>query len=108
MNSEFSKFIAATPEDRRDLFLATANRIGIPKQNVEKLRGSINFSFSSITFYYSSLRRLASHKDQRSVDRVTSARSLWVLLKVVCLCVCRRSCGWGVWRFRMRAKVLRL
>jgi hypothetical protein len=53
MNSEFSKFIAATPEDRRDLFLATANRIGIPKQNVEKLRGSINFSFSSITFYYS-------------------------------------------------------
>ena len=28
LNSEFSKFIAATPEDRRDLFLAKANRIG--------------------------------------------------------------------------------
>jgi hypothetical protein len=52
MNSEFSKFIAATPEDRRDLFLATANRIDTPIQNVEKLRDSKNFSFSSITFYY--------------------------------------------------------
>jgi hypothetical protein len=36
LNSEFSKIIAATPEDRRDLFLATANRIGTPIQNVEK------------------------------------------------------------------------
>ena len=59
MNSEFSKFIAATLEDRRDLFLATANRIGTPIQNVEKLRESINFSFSSITFYYSLLQKLA-------------------------------------------------
>jgi len=36
LNSEFLKIIAATPEDRRDLFLATANRIGTPIQNVEK------------------------------------------------------------------------
>ena len=36
MNSEFLKIIAATPADRRDLFLATANRIGTPIQNVEK------------------------------------------------------------------------
>ncbi len=36
MNFEFSKIIAATPDDRRDLFLATANRIGTPIQNVEK------------------------------------------------------------------------
>ena len=53
------------PEDRRDLFLATANRIGTLIQNVEKLRDSINFSFSSITFCHSLLQRLASHKDQR-------------------------------------------
>jgi len=36
LNSEFSKIIAATLDDRRDLFLATANRIGTPIQNVEK------------------------------------------------------------------------
>jgi hypothetical protein len=36
LNSEFLKIIAATPADRRDLFLATANRIGTPIQNVEK------------------------------------------------------------------------
>jgi len=36
LNSEFSKIIAVTPEDKRDLFLATANRIGTPVQNIEK------------------------------------------------------------------------
>ena len=36
MNPDFLKVIAASAEDRRGLFLATANRIGTPIQNVEK------------------------------------------------------------------------
>ena len=36
MNAEFLRIIAASPEDRRGLFLATANRLGTPLQNVEK------------------------------------------------------------------------
>ena len=36
MNREFLPIIAASTNDRRDLFLATANRLGTPLQNVEK------------------------------------------------------------------------
>ena len=36
MNADFLRIIAASPEDRRGLFLATANRLGTPIQNVEK------------------------------------------------------------------------
>lgn len=36
MNAGFLRIIAAAPEDRRGLFLATANRLGTPLQNVEK------------------------------------------------------------------------
>ena len=36
MNVGFLRVIAAAPEDRRGLFLATANRLGTPLQNVEK------------------------------------------------------------------------
>lgn len=36
MNAGFLRIIAADPEDRRGLFLTTANRLGTPLQNVEK------------------------------------------------------------------------
>ena len=36
MNPDFLRVIAATSDDRRGLFLATANRLGTPLQNVEK------------------------------------------------------------------------
>lgn len=36
MNVGFLRIIGAAPEDRRGLFLATANRLGTPLQNVEK------------------------------------------------------------------------
>lgn len=36
MNAGFLRIIAPSPEDRRGLFLATANRLGTPIQNVEK------------------------------------------------------------------------
>lgn len=36
MNPNFLNIIDATSDDRRDLFLATANRLGTPLQNVEK------------------------------------------------------------------------
>ena len=36
MNPDFLRVIAATPDDRRGLFLATVNRLGTPLQNVEK------------------------------------------------------------------------
>jgi hypothetical protein len=36
LNTDFLRIIAAINQDRRDLFLATANRIGTPVQNVEK------------------------------------------------------------------------
>jgi hypothetical protein len=36
MNPNFLSIIAASHEDRRDLFLTTANRLGTPLQNVEK------------------------------------------------------------------------
>ncbi len=36
MNSNFIHIIAASPEDRRGLFLSTSNRLGTPIQNVEK------------------------------------------------------------------------
>ncbi len=36
MNPGFSEFLKATPQDRRDVFLATAARLGTPEQNVEK------------------------------------------------------------------------
>jgi predicted nucleotidyltransferase component of viral defense system len=36
MNPNFLPIIAATPDDRRDLFLSTANRMGTTLQNVEK------------------------------------------------------------------------
>ena len=36
MNPDFLRVIAATPEDRRGLFLATANRISTPLQNGAK------------------------------------------------------------------------
>lgn len=36
MNTDFLHIIAAKPEDRRGLFLATANRLGTPIQNIEK------------------------------------------------------------------------
>ena len=36
MNHDFLPIIAASINDRRDLFLATANRLGTPLQNVEK------------------------------------------------------------------------
>ncbi|MEQ1591376.1 MAG: nucleotidyl transferase AbiEii/AbiGii toxin family protein [Thiobacillaceae bacterium] len=36
MNAGFLRIIAASPEDRRGLFLTTANRLGTPIQNVEK------------------------------------------------------------------------
>ena len=35
VNTDFLRIIAATPEDRCGLFLATANRLGTPIQNVE-------------------------------------------------------------------------
>ena len=36
MNAGSLRIIAASPEERRGLFLATANRLGILIQNVEK------------------------------------------------------------------------
>jgi hypothetical protein len=36
MNPGFSEFLAATPQDRRDVFLSAAARLGTPEQNVEK------------------------------------------------------------------------
>lgn len=36
MNTNFYRIIAAKPQDRRDLFLTTANRLGTPLPNVEK------------------------------------------------------------------------
>jgi hypothetical protein len=36
MNAAFRDLIAATDEDRRDLFLTTARRLGPAVQNVEK------------------------------------------------------------------------
>ena len=36
MNPDFLRVIAANPDNRRGLFLATANRLGTPLQNVEK------------------------------------------------------------------------
>jgi hypothetical protein len=36
VNAGFFRIIAASPEDRRGQFLATANRLGTPLQNVEK------------------------------------------------------------------------
>ena len=36
MNPQFQKILAASPEDRRDLFLETANRLPSTLQNVEK------------------------------------------------------------------------
>src|SRR6266852_1099175 len=36
MNPGFLEFLQAAPEDRRDVFLGTARRIGTPAQNVEK------------------------------------------------------------------------
>jgi len=36
MNAGFSEFLKATPQDRRDVFLRAAARLGTPEQNVEK------------------------------------------------------------------------
>lgn len=36
MNSNYHRIIAASPEERRGLFLATSNRLGTPLQNIEK------------------------------------------------------------------------
>ena len=36
INSSFFKILAASEEEKRDLFMSTANRLGIPIQNVEK------------------------------------------------------------------------
>ena len=36
MNPGFLEFLSASPEDRRDVFLGTAGRLGTPEQNVEK------------------------------------------------------------------------
>ena len=36
MNPGFSEFLKASPEDRRDVFLGAARRLGTPEQNVEK------------------------------------------------------------------------
>ena len=36
MNPGFSEFLEATPQDRRDVFLSAAARLGTPAQNVEK------------------------------------------------------------------------
>ena len=36
MNPGFSEFLEATPQDRRDVFLGAAVRLGTPAQNVEK------------------------------------------------------------------------
>ena len=36
MNPAFLPIIAAPANDKRELFLATANRLGTPLQNVEK------------------------------------------------------------------------
>ncbi len=36
MNPGFLEFLSASPEDRRDVFLGTARRLGTPEQNVEK------------------------------------------------------------------------
>jgi predicted nucleotidyltransferase component of viral defense system len=36
MNLDFLRIISASSNDRRDLFLATSNRLGAPLQNVEK------------------------------------------------------------------------
>jgi predicted nucleotidyltransferase component of viral defense system len=36
MNKDFLQVISATPAERRDLFLATATRLGTTEQNVEK------------------------------------------------------------------------
>lgn len=35
-NNNFTDVIHASVEDRRDLFLATATRLGVPLQNIEK------------------------------------------------------------------------
>lgn len=36
MNDNYSRFLAAAPEDRRGIFVASGQRIGTPPQNVEK------------------------------------------------------------------------
>jgi hypothetical protein len=36
MNPGFLEFLKAAPEDRRDVFLGAAQRIGTPAQNIEK------------------------------------------------------------------------
>lgn len=36
MNPGFAEFLSAKPEDRRDVFLGAARRLGTPEQNVEK------------------------------------------------------------------------
>jgi predicted nucleotidyltransferase component of viral defense system len=36
MNSAFSEFLKASTQDRRDVFLGAAARLGTPQQNIEK------------------------------------------------------------------------
>jgi hypothetical protein len=36
MNQGFAEFLRARPQDRRDVFLGAARRLGTPEQNVEK------------------------------------------------------------------------
>jgi len=36
MNPGFLEFLKAAPEDRRDVFLGAARRMGTPAQNIEK------------------------------------------------------------------------
>ena len=35
-NNDFLKIINASIDDRRGLFMATSNRLGVPIQNIEK------------------------------------------------------------------------
>ncbi|MBI5448004.1 MAG: nucleotidyl transferase AbiEii/AbiGii toxin family protein, partial [Gammaproteobacteria bacterium] len=36
MNMDFHRIISASKEDRRNLFLTSANNLGVPLQNIEK------------------------------------------------------------------------
>jgi hypothetical protein len=66
MNSGFAEFLRATPQDRRDVFLSAAARLGTPEQNVEKDFWVTGRSTSFLMAYLLAIRDCSSRAERRS------------------------------------------
>jgi hypothetical protein len=73
MNPGFAEFLKASPQDRRDVFLGEAARLGTPEQNVERDFWVSDYIRPAVKIESGAKSALDSHEEMSIVPYISGA-----------------------------------